>query len=144
MSGNAFLDTNLFIYMQSASDTAKKEISYKALENFECIVSIQVLNEFCNVAFKKLAMKPEQVKQILYAIGNTCNVAVVTFATVEKAVQIKARYGFGYYDSLIIASALENGCAYLFSEDMSDGQVIDNSLEIVNIFARSSFVNKDR
>jgi len=59
MSGKAFLDTNLFVYMQSASDATKKEISYRTLENFDCAVSTQVLNEFCNVALKKLAMKPE-------------------------------------------------------------------------------------
>ncbi len=52
MSGRAFLDTNLFVYMQSASDPAKKELSYQALESFDCIVSTQVLNEFCSVALK--------------------------------------------------------------------------------------------
>ena len=141
MNGKAFLDTNLFIYMQSASDAAKKEISYRALESFDCTVSTQVLNEFCNVALKKLTMIPEQIRQVLHAIDNTCEIAVVTLETVEKALQLKERYGFGYYDSLIVASALENGCAYLFSEDMSDGQIIDNSLEIVNVFVRVNFAN---
>jgi len=64
----------------------------------------------------------------------------VTFDTVEKALQLKEHYGFGYYDSLIVASALGSGCKYLFSEDMSDGQVIDNNLEIVNVFTRN-FLN---
>jgi len=56
--------------------------------------------------------------------------------------QLKEQYGFGYYDNLIVASALENGCSYLFSEDMSDGQMIENRLEIVNIFARPSFMDR--
>jgi predicted nucleic acid-binding protein len=36
----------------------------------------------------------------------------------------------------MLASALESDCKYLFSEDMSDGQIIHEKLEIVNIFDR--------
>jgi len=140
MNGNTFLDTNLFIYMQSASDPIKKELSYDALENFNCVVSTQILNEFCNVALKKLNMKPEQIIQVLLAIDNTCDLVVVTFETVKKALGLRERYGFHYYDALVVASALEYGCIYLFSEDMSDGQVVDGCLEIVNIFARPELV----
>jgi len=42
------------------------------------------------------------------------------------------RYGFSYYDSLIIASALECECSVLFSEDMQHGQIIESTLKIVN------------
>jgi len=52
MSVKVFLDTNLFVYMQSTSDLSKKELSYQALEDFDCVVSVQVLNEFCNVAWR--------------------------------------------------------------------------------------------
>ncbi len=68
MSGSAFLDTNLFVYMQSSTDAIKKELSYKALESFDCVVSTQVLNEFCNVALKKLAMKPNQIRKLFYGV----------------------------------------------------------------------------
>jgi len=139
MSDKAFLDTNLFVYMQSSSNAAKREASYQALENYSCVVSTQILNEFSNVALKKLCMTPGQVKQILYAINSTCETAVITFDTIGHALNLKERYGFSYYDSLIIASALENNCSFLFSEDLNDGQVIDNSLEIVNIFKRTDF-----
>ena len=139
MKGKAFLDTNLFVYMQSSSDINKKELSFKALESFDCMVSTQVLNEFCNIAVKKLNMKPEQVEKILFAIENTCEIAVITFETIKKALRIKEKYGYSYYDSLILSSALEYDNKYLFSEDMKDGQIIDNCLEIVNIFFRNDF-----
>ena len=84
MSVKAFLDTNLFIYMQSASDTPKKELSYKVLEGFDCVVSVQVLNEFSHVAYKKLNMKTNQIQQIIYAIGNTCSVAVLTLNPLKR------------------------------------------------------------
>lgn len=143
MNGKAFLDTNLFVYMQSASEQDKKELSFRALEAYECIVSSQVLNEFCNVALKKLHMEIGQVRQVLQAIDNTCEIVLVSMRTVERALDLKERYGFSYYDSLIVASALESGCAYLFSEDMSDGQVIEADLKIINIFKNPDFIGKD-
>jgi predicted nucleic acid-binding protein len=35
----------------------------------------------------------------------------------------------------MLASALKHGCAHIFTEDMSDGQIIEGTLQIVNIFA---------
>jgi predicted nucleic acid-binding protein len=53
---------------------------------------------------------------------------------VVEALTIHEKYGYSYYDSLMVASALKQECQYLFSEDMSDGQVIERSLTIKNIF----------
>jgi predicted nucleic acid-binding protein len=44
------------------------------------------------------------------------------------------RYQYSYFDSLILASALEAGCQILYSEDLQDGQRIENQLMIVNPF----------
>jgi len=143
MSGKAFLDTNIFVYMQSAPETEKKELCFRALDNFECVASTQVLNELCNVLLKKFNMKTEDVAQVITAVDSACEMSVVTVETVETALRLKERYGYSYYDSLILASALACDCDYLFSEDMSDSQMIENRLEIVNIFARPAFINKD-
>ncbi|SIQ99476.1 hypothetical protein SAMN05920897_1225 [Alkalispirochaeta americana] len=51
----------------------------------------------------------------------------------RRAVQVKVRYRFGFYDSLIVASALEDGCTRLLSEDLQDGQSID-TLTVENPF----------
>jgi predicted nucleic acid-binding protein len=52
----------------------------------------------------------------------------------EQALNIQGRYGYGFYDSLIIAAALEAACSRLISEDFQDGQRIEG-LRIVNPFA---------
>jgi len=39
-----------------------------------------------------------------------------------------------YIISLIIASSLEVGCDILYSEDLQDGQNINNQLTIINLF----------
>jgi len=59
---------------------------------------------------------------------------VNTVDTIKKANTIKYKYGYSFYDSLFIASALEAGCTILYSEDLQDGQVIEKTLTIVNPF----------
>ncbi len=53
---------------------------------------------------------------------------------VLKAMDIKDKYGFSYWDSLVIVAALENGCKILYSEDMQHQQLIEDVLQIVNPF----------
>ena len=55
-------------------------------------------------------------------------------ATMHRALDIAARYGFSWYDSLIVATALEAGCDTLYTEDLQHGQVIDNRLTVTNPF----------
>jgi predicted nucleic acid-binding protein len=53
---------------------------------------------------------------------------------VIKAIEIRGRYGFSYWDSLIVATALLSGCSILYSEDMQHDQVIESTLKIINPF----------
>lgn len=48
------------------------------------------------------------------------------------------QYIFSYWDSLIIASALESGCNILYSEDLQSQQQIEAQLEILNPFKLTS------
>jgi predicted nucleic acid-binding protein len=56
----------------------------------------------------------------------------------RAALKIAEQHGCGIYDALVVAAALEAGCAILYSEDFQDGQTIDGQLTIRNPFARSS------
>ena len=44
----------------------------------------------------------------------------------------KEKYAYSYWDSLILASALENNCPIIYTEDMQSGQIIEDSLKIIN------------
>ncbi|HNM06920.1 MAG TPA: PIN domain-containing protein, partial [Leptospiraceae bacterium] len=59
-------------------------------------------------------------------------VVPITLNTSVKVWEIKERYKFSFWDSLIISSALENNCKILYSEDMQNGQVIMDQLTIKN------------
>ncbi|MDR0804385.1 MAG: PIN domain-containing protein [Oscillospiraceae bacterium] len=133
----AFLDTNILIYIyQGVLDEEQKIGLGNILEDYDCIVSTQVLNEFSNIALKKLKFNATQIKLSLSEIRTVCRLHKVGYSTVFKALDIQARYGYHYYDCLMIASALEMGCDILFSEDMADGQIItsDRNLTIKNPF----------
>jgi predicted nucleic acid-binding protein len=54
--------------------------------------------------------------------------------SIDQALSIAQRYKYSYWDSLILSSALENGCKVLYTEDMQDGQTIDGKLKIENPF----------
>lgn len=51
-----------------------------------------------------------------------------------RGLDVQLRYGFSFYDALIIAAALDAGCTRLYTEDFQHGQKIDG-LEIQNPFA---------
>ena len=65
-------------------------------------------------------------------ISKLCFVQLVTKDTIFAALDLNKRYGYSYYDCLMLASGLENNCEIIFSEDMGDGQVIESKLKIIN------------
>lgn len=128
-----FFDSNTLLYTLS-TDVRKADIATTILQNGGTI-SVQVLNEFANVAKRKLGMSWEEVARTLTSIRRFCaQPRPLTVETHEAAVRIAERYGYGLYDSVIIASALEAKCDILYSEDMHHGQTIDR-LTIRNPFA---------
>jgi predicted nucleic acid-binding protein len=58
----------------------------------------------------------------------------IGFSTYRLSNDIRQKYRLSFWDSLIIASALENNCLTLYSEDMQDGQIIEDRLKIINPF----------
>jgi len=127
-----FLDTNVFVYMYDASTPKKKEISLSLLDSNECITSTQAMNELCNVLTRKFKTPLSNVKQILHDIQQVTEVRLINTDTILYTLGIMEQYQYSYYDSLMLASALESNCTTLVSEDMQSGQLINNMLKILN------------
>ena len=135
MSGRAFFDTNILIYVVGQKDTRTDKAD--ALLAGGGIISVQVLNELANVSRKKLRMSWEEIGEALDAISVLCPSPLpVTIDTHDAARRIAATYGYSMVDGLIAASALEAGCDTLFSEDLQNGQVIEGRLTIRNPFVQ--------
>jgi len=134
MKDKAFVDTNILIYHATESGERKLQI-ISTLKNCRTgYISIQVLNEFINTSTKKKLFSNESIRNLIKVYIKMFSVAILTTQTIERALSIKQKYQYSYYDCLIIATALENSCTVLYSEDMQNGQMIENTLQIVNPF----------
>ncbi|NBQ70639.1 MAG: PIN domain-containing protein [Nitrosomonadaceae bacterium] len=126
------MDTNILLYLLSA-DSIKAEKAEDVVASGG-IISVQVLNEFASVASRKLQMPIEDIQEILAQIRTICAVEPITVDTHDRGMQLAAQYSLSIYDAMIVAAALLAGCTILYSEDMHDGQVIDQQLTIKNPF----------
>jgi len=100
-----------------------------------CDTSVQALNEFANVARRKLGMNWAEVTEALAAIRALCGtIHPLDLEIHQRAMQLAERHGFPVFDALIVAAALKGGCAILHSEDMQDGMEIEGQLQIRNPF----------
>ena len=130
MSGRVFFDTNVLIYGMGTKDIRARRAEQLLSEGG--VVSVQVLNEFADVARRKIRMSWEDVTQALRIIRFFCpNPVPITMDTHEQALIIAERHNIRIYDALILASALGTNCATLYTQD---GQVIDGRLAIRNPF----------
>ena len=132
MRDKLFADTNVLLYLLS-DDVHKKSCAKDILLTYP-LISTQVINEFSNVCIRKLKLPADQLLKALNGIEQFTTITQSTISTTRKAIHLQSRYQLQYYDSLIIATALENGCDILYSEDMQHGLVIDGQLKVVNPF----------
>ena len=132
MAGKVFADTNLFIYAESADDE-KSDIAYEIISKSP-VISTQVINETVSVLTKKHGFLLSEAHEIAESLLVLCEVSAVDSGTIRKAIELTKRYAFSHWDSLIVASALHSNCTILYSEDMQQGQLIDDRLTIINPF----------
>ena len=136
MNGRVFFDTNLLIYLYSSSEPEKRRVVESLYREFsqKATISFQVINEFINVLYKKFKIPTEGVEAAVRELEKRFLITPFDLETQKKALRLKERYGFQYYDALIIATAREQGCRTLYSEDMQHGQKINEDLVILNPF----------
>jgi predicted nucleic acid-binding protein len=137
MPVKAFFDTNVLIYALAEGDPRSAQAEDLLASGGE--LSVQVLNEFVSVARRKIRMSWKDVREALDAFRILCPSPLpITIEMHEAALRIAEKHGYSIYDALVVAAALEAGCATLYSEDLHDGQTIDGQLTIRSPFASSS------
>jgi predicted nucleic acid-binding protein len=133
MSGaDAFFDTSVLLYLLSDDDAKADQI--ETLLSARGVISVQVVNEFAAVALRKLELPLNEVCEILDTFRAVCAVEPVTVETHERGLAVCEHYRFSLYDSMIVAAALISGVKILYSEDLQDGQLIDDQLRVTNPF----------
>ena len=125
-----FLDTNIIVYAYDTSAGKKhkkaKDIMIDLWNSGNGVVSTQVLQEFFVTVTQKLSQKLdlESAKSIINGLLKW-NLVVNTGESVLEAIALHSRYGFSFWDAMIIEAAAQGGCDILLSEDLSHGQVIE-------------------
>ena len=136
MPGKPFFDTNILIYAVAENDPRNPRA--EELLASGGVLSVQILNEFVAVARRKILMSWSDVLEALDTFRVLCPSPLpITIEMHEASLKIAERYGYGIYDALVVAAALQAGCTILYSEDLQDGQIIDQKLTIRNPFVQS-------
>lgn len=137
MQDNIFLDSNIILYCYSNDETDKQAIARNIFEQYSnpCI-SKQVINEVSNILFRKFKLDCESIENAILQISNLVEILDFNLTTQIKAIRLKKSYNLQYFDALIVATALENNCNTLYSEDIQNGLLVEGKLTIINPFEK--------
>jgi len=137
MKEKVFVDTNIFVYLKlkDEKNRDKKSASeslFRKIKN-RITISSQVINEFYSVMLRN-KIPDSKIQEMIREIVTISKMQQISFDTILKSWEIREKHKYSIWDSLIIASALENGCKVLYSEDMHHNHLIEKKLRIINPF----------
>lgn len=138
MSGNVFVDTNVFVYLFDSDESEKQDAARSLLDHLSntatIVVSTQVLQEFYVSVTRKLAKPlPPQTAMEATRRLSTYRVVQVDPAMIFTAIALCEKDKTSFWDALIVRAALESGCELLVSEDMQHGRRFED-LRVDNPF----------
>jgi len=141
MKSDCFVDTNIWVYafLEAENSTEKQHAAMELLRTIPpattLFVSIQVINEFHWTLFRKYRLPDELIRdKIENGIARIATISPLEFNDYRSACNLRDRYQFSFWDSLMIASALRNGCTTLYTEDLSHNMIIERKLHVINPF----------
>ncbi|GAA6619863.1 PIN domain-containing protein [Scytonema sp. NUACC26] len=136
MTDKIFLDTNLWLYLYAKDPPEKYQKLEEIINNKSQFiqVSTQVLGELFHVLTRKNFTSKTDAVEIVLDIISCFPIQSIDTPQVSQALEINAKYGYSYWDSLILATALQSGCSIIYSEDMQHNQLINNKVQILNPF----------
>jgi len=128
-----FLDSNVLVYAVDARDAGKQKIAksivMSARNSTDYVISAQVLNEFSNVAMRKLGKTRAEVMGFAELFKAIRSVPVKSEWTM-RALEMMGLYDLQFYDALLLVAAKELGCDRFLTEDLSDGQTYSGVLAV--------------
>ena len=134
---SCFADTNLLVYAIDPDEPVKrrrsKDFLSQIINRHILVLSPQSLNECYRVVTEKRGLMPRnEARLFVWALGQFCT-AKYDFDVIRAAWEIEGRYGFGWWDCVLLGSALLAHCKVFLSEDMQHEQTIE-TLTILNPF----------
>ena len=132
MHDKTFIDSNIFLYAFCNKDVEKQETA-KGIVLAGGMISTQVINEVSVNMLRKLQLSEDDIISFIKSCFNRYTVTKLSNEIFKVASSIRKKCALSYYDSIIVAAAVENNCVTLYSEDMQHGQTI-GQLKIINPF----------
>jgi len=133
MTDKPTLDTNVLIYAFGKQDDDRKQIA-KTLISKCTVISLQVANETAYVLLRKFKFAPNELDKVIAFMKQNFVISDLNIHILDQTIKISVQYGLSFWDSMMVASALNNHCSILYSEDMQDKQIIEGRLQIINPF----------
>ena len=136
MIDKIFIDTNIWLYAFMEQDTEKSQIAREIIDGnkeYVCL-NVQIVNEICVNLIKKAFYTEEEIQQLIKNLNDAFEIYSLKVEDILLASQIRTKYSFSYWDSLIVSSALNNECNVLYSEDMHHNLMVEGKLRIINPF----------
>jgi predicted nucleic acid-binding protein len=127
LTARVFVDTNVLVYLRDSTEPDKQRRAAEWLghlwESGSGRLSLQVLQEYYVTMTRKLepGLPEEEARDDVATLG-TWSPLVPDMELMESAWAEQDRYGFTFWDALIVAAARRLGCAVLLTEDLQDGQ----------------------
>ncbi|ADC64149.1 PIN domain-containing protein [Allochromatium vinosum] len=136
MPAKVFVDTNIWLYALVSHEDDPKHVQAASfvLALQRPLINSQVIREASSNLLKKAGIAEAKLRTIIEDWYRDCDIYPSSAVQHTLASKLRETYSFSYWDSLIVAAALDAGCSTLFSEDMQHGQNIENRLTIINPF----------
>lgn len=130
-----FVDTNVWLYALIVNDDAlKHQIAAEIVQGSNVVVSTQVINETCVNLLRKANLSETQLYDLIVSFYAKYDVVATEAQVLLRASRLRAQYSLSFWDSLVVAGAIESGCNVLYTEDLQDGLTVEGQLTIVNPF----------
>ncbi|PAX53410.1 PIN domain-containing protein [Brunnivagina elsteri] len=141
-----FIDSNIWLYRfilnpRDADAIPKQQIATTITNYQNSLISTQVVNDVCSNLIRKAGFNNPQIQILLEELAQGCEILPVSLETLQYSVKLRDRYSLSFWDSLIVASAVLGDARILYSEDMQDGLIVENTLQIVNPFRDLSLIS---
>ena len=137
MTSRSFIDTNVLVYAEACDAPYKQRSALDLLQRLYeqglGVVSTQILQEYCNVALKKLKLPAQYVRSQL-DFYEQFEVVQVTSTIISAGLGLHQTRSLAFFDAIVLASAHAAGCSVILNEDMNVGEVV-NGVRISNPFA---------
>jgi predicted nucleic acid-binding protein len=136
-----FIDSNVFVYLFDETAARKRAIAERlvqqALTDGSAAISHQIVQETLNVLTRKLKrpLQPDDARRFLDQVLVPLWRVMPSAALYQRALDLQARWKLSFYDSLVVAAALLEGCKRLYSEDLQHVQRIEG-LVVSNPFGQ--------